>query len=173
MRWFGQNKECLILSTKPANDMGYFDKMQTLAKITNAPVQWVSDFLPEERIVEALSTCDLIFLPYSEYGGIGVSAAIRTCLKAGVPIISFNQSFFKDIVKDHELIGFIGKPDEPFPIWASRLSQFIEQYSKPEVKEQTQKKFIEERDLFVNEYSWENIAKMHLNHYFKLLTRQS
>jgi glycosyltransferase involved in cell wall biosynthesis len=124
MQLHGANKECLILSTKPENDSGYFDKAQQLMKNANSNITWVADYLSEDQISKALSTCDVIFLPYSEYGGLATSAAIRTCLKAGVPIVAFDTSFFRDVVHDEGLVEFIHNNPLEFDVWADKLNKF-------------------------------------------------
>lgn len=168
MRVHGEGKEALILSTKPENDTGYYDKLVKLHEQTKlANVKWVKEHLDEVDIVKQLSTCDLIFLPYSEYGGYGVSAAIRMCLKAGVPIVSFENCFFKDCVADAGLVKFVGKNPDHFNEWASNLNRFIKSmqtFELAHVKEQ----YVMQRDKFVQRYNWDEIAHKYLLHFQKL-----
>ena len=161
-------KQCLILSSKPANDRGYFDKMFEFAKKCNkGNLTWVGDYLEEKQIIDALATCDLIFLPYSSYGGTGVSAAIRTCLKAGVPIVSFDNEFFCDVVHDEGLVSFIGDKPQDYNDWCKNLDDYISLMNKD--LEGFKRTYLEKRDAFLTKYSWENVGKMHYEYFKELI----
>lgn len=169
MNTYGDNKECLILSSKPANDQGYFDKMQSLvSSVKNGNVSWVSDYLKEDQIVEALSRCDVIFLPYSEYGGYATSAAIRTCIKAGVPIVAFDTSFFKDVVHDSALVEFVGKHTDSFDVWSSNLNKFLEQNAKNDIYKAN---YVLKRNEFIEKYNWEAVGAMHIDYFYGLVNK--
>lgn len=161
------DKECLVLSTKPENDSGYCEKMQNFMRTCgNIPMSWVLDYLEEKQIVDSLSTCDLIFLPYSEYGGYATSAAIRTCLKAGVPIVAFDTNFFRDVVHDRKLVHFIGKDPLNFEEWSENLSAYIEISGRNEL---LKAEYVKNRDKFVEDFSWKNTGKMHLEYFYNLI----
>lgn len=162
------DKQCLILSSKPTNDRGYFEKMNSFSKKVNkGNISWIPDYLEEAQIVDALSSCDLIFLPYSEYGGVGVSAAVRTCLKAGVPIVGFDNSFFRDVVHDSKLIEFVGSNPDDYCQWSTNLEGYIANMQKDLQAFKTA--YVEKRDQFVNDYSYDNVAKMHLEYFRELV----
>ena len=87
-------------SKKPKQDaVGYAEYCDWLMKKLNlqSRVLWNTDYLEEAKLIQYLSACNIIILPYSDYGGVGVSAAIRTCMKAGTPIITSDSTFFSDI----------------------------------------------------------------------------
>ena len=166
---YGANKQCIVFSTKPENDRGYFDKVKGMFdKANKGNMQWVTEYLDENVIIEGLSTCDVIFLPYSEYGGVGVSAAVRTCLKAGVPILAFENSFFKDVVKDSNLIEWVGNDPDDFNDWSDHLNQYLDVLAKS--KDQVKGVYEQNRDKFLEVYSWENMASRYLEHFNDLIT---
>jgi len=170
MKAHGNNKECLIFSTKPFNDTGYFDKLLSMFHNMNLPTTgWVTDFLPEAELVKGLSDCDLIFLPYSEYGGLGISAAIRTCIKAGVPIVSFENSFFKDCVHDSGLVRFIGDDPYNFDDWSTNLNEITQQFKNPFSRKGIRVDYEKRRDDFINRYNWGEVAGMYLDHFAELV----
>lgn len=160
MATHGMDKECLIFSSKPENDTGYFDKIFNQVANTNAPIQWVHNYLDEAQIINGLSTCDLIVLPYSEYGGVGVSAAIRTAIKAGVPIATFQNSFFQDCVADAGLIKFIGNNPVNFNEWSANLNNYIE-YLKTD--KAYKGNYLKLRNKFVEDYNWDKVSQIYLN----------
>jgi glycosyltransferase involved in cell wall biosynthesis len=146
----------VIYSTKPANDSGYWDKCRSLlSKVPN--VQWNEEYLEEGVLIKSLSLCDAIFLPYMEYGGIGVSAAIRTCLKAGVPILALENSFFKDIVFDSGLVKFVGVDPSDYTNWSVN---FIEELTKIRDNPQISINYLQLRDKFVESYNWDKVAQV-------------
>lgn len=169
MGQYGSDKQCLVFSTKPENDKGYFDKAKGIFdKANKGNMQWVTEFLDEKIIIDGLSTCDVIFLPYSEYGGVGVSAAVRTCLKAGVPILAFENSFFKDAVKESNLIEWVGNDPDDFNDWSAHLNIYLEQLAKD--KDNIKATYLKNRDKFLDVYSWENTAAKYLEHFNTLIT---
>lgn len=164
----GEDKELLILSTKPENDRGYFDSLIQLYQRKPLPAQWGVDFIDEGGIVEALTSCDLIFLPYSEYGGIGVSAAVRTALKAGVPIAAFENSFFSDVVKDSGLITFVGDDPLDFEAWSNNLNNTINFLKGNEI---AKAEFINKRNKFIETYNWDVIGRQYVQHLQSLVQK--
>lgn len=167
MKVHGQDKDCLILSCKPENDSGYFDRARKLLN-GSTNVKWVIDYLDDAEVINQLSNCDLIFLPYKEYGGLAVSAAIRTCLKAGVPIVSFDTSFFNDPVHDLGIVKFVGSDPDNFDDWSTHLNTFIESLKTMGIAH-AKEQYLISRDKFINEYNWENTGKRYLEHFQELL----
>lgn len=167
MREHGDGKDALILSTKPTNDQGYFDKAFNQVKDAKN-VRWLTDHLSEAAIARGLSSCDLIFLPYSEYGGLATSAAIRTCLKAGVPIVAFDTCFFRDVVRTEELVEFIGTNPNNYEEWSTNLNLYIENMKGNELFKAG---YVAKRDSFLEKYSWNNVAGMHLDHFYEVCSK--
>lgn len=168
MNLHGDDKQCLIFSSKPENDsQGNFEKVHDYHTKHNNNTQWVTEFLDEKDIITGLSTCDLIFLPYSEYGGVGVSAAIRTCIKAGVPIVAFDNTFFRDCVYDEGLVTFLSKDKlNKFSAWSEELNDAINQIkTDPTIKSN----YIINRDKFVAKYNWNQIGNEYLSHFQDLV----
>jgi glycosyltransferase involved in cell wall biosynthesis len=153
----------LILSTKPTNDQGYFDRLFQANQLSNA--HWVTEHLPEPSVVRGLRSCDLIFLPYSEYGGLATSAAIRTCLKAGIPIAAFNTCFFNDVVNQSNLVKFVGNDPANYSDWSAQLTNYINELKG---NRQLYTEFAQRRDTFVQDYNWTNVAGLHLDYFYEV-----
>ncbi len=158
-----QESNALVLSTKPTNDQGYFDRLLQSSQIPN--VRWVTEHLPEPSVVRGLRSCDLIFLPYSEYGGLATSAAIRTCLKAGIPIAAFDTCFFNDVVGESGLVKFVGNNPANYQDWSTKLTEYINELKN---NKQLYTEFVERRDKFVQDYSWTKVAGLHLDYFFEV-----
>lgn len=169
MRVHGVGKECLILSARPENDSGYFERAKNLlASSPDVNILWNTNYLDDAEVIRQLATCDLIFLPYKEYGGIAVSAAIRNCLKAGVPIVSFNTSFFNDVVFDSGIVKFMGDDPDDFETWSANLNRFIESLKTMGIAH-AKERYISFRDKFIEKYNWEHIGQRYLTHFQNLL----
>lgn len=92
----------LLLSFRPQQDIpNYHNRCLRLMhrlKLDEDPnVVWIEDFLEEPELLSMLKKSKLIVLPYSDYGSIGASAAVRTCLRVSVPIVVTDTPFFSDI----------------------------------------------------------------------------
>jgi len=159
LAYYAKNRpdvDFLVFSTKPDNDSGYFVRCKELVKrLDISNFNWVEDYLPENEIVKKLSETTAIFLPYSEYGGYGVSAAIRTCLKAGTPIMTLKNSFFMDVVHYEGLLHFVGENPDNLQEWMPNANVFLRKAAESEYSAN----FLNLRDLFVERYSWKSIAK--------------
>ena len=160
-----------IYSVKPAQDaVGYFERCQDLQKFLNVgeAVTWNADYLDESKIVEELSKVDLLVLPYSEYGGIGISAAGRTALLAGVPLMLTNNSFFYDInnLETGSRLALTVEQPQDLP---ARMAKHIKAVrAKPELQGELVKEFTEARVKFFQEHSWGQVARQHLQLYDEL-----
>lgn len=159
-----EDKTALVLSNKPENDRGYYDQVHNYSKQFDN-IGWIPDHLKEVSIARSLSSCDVIFLPYSEYGGLATSAAIRTALKAGVPIAAFDTCFFRDVVYDNKLVHFIGNDPFNYNQWSSELSKFIDFVRGNDVYNES---YLKKRDKFVADYSWNNVAAQHLDYFYEI-----
>lgn len=60
-------------------------------------------YLSREELAEELSECELIVLPYMDYGNVGVSGAVREAMLAGRPILVTDTPFFKDLADGQEV----------------------------------------------------------------------
>lgn len=58
-------------------------------------IEWKTDFLPRERLCEALRGCDLVALAYGD-SAESASGALRTALAAGVPVAARASAVFAD-----------------------------------------------------------------------------
>jgi len=155
----------LVMATKPDNDSGYFQQCKDFVKRLDLNnFNWIEEYLSENEIIKKLSECNAILLPYSEYGGYGVSAAVRTSLKAGTPIMTTKNSFFMDVVHYEGLLHFVGDNADKLNEWIPKANAFLQQALKPEYSAE----FIRVRDLFVEKYSWKNIAIQTQEFYNKL-----
>jgi glycosyltransferase involved in cell wall biosynthesis len=147
-----------IFSNKPIQDgVNYFERCYKMVHMLGmvGMVEWQAEFLEESKLIGELNKCHAIMMPYSEYGGKASSAAIRMALKAGVPIISSNASFFCDLPDD-----LVTKVD--VDNIGSAMLEFIRNmpnYSK------TVLDFITARDKFLLTNSFEYIADKHLELY--------
>jgi glycosyltransferase involved in cell wall biosynthesis len=154
--------ELLILSTKPENDRGYFDSnfayCKELSQKFPNQIAWNINYISEEEIVKNLSTCDLIVLPYSEYGGFGVSAAVRTCLKAGVPIVTFKNNFFQDL-KEEKMIQYISDESDYMIPWMYNL---INRQDIEGNKFFTVDQFLEKRKNYLSTHNWVEIGRQYV-----------
>lgn len=138
----------LILSNKPRQDqVGYFERCKKTIEMLSMQdqVEWDSNYLSEDALVEKLSTCHLLVLPYSEYGGLAASAAGRTCLKAGVPMLVSDTCFFEDLPEGlvTKYKGFSGLPP-------ALLRWIYENMTAPESSyRKTVEDYVQERGRFV------------------------
>lgn len=144
-------------SKKPRQDaVGYSEHCEWLLNTLKmqSKILWNHEYLEESKLISFLASCNLIVLPYSDYGGVGVSAAVRTCLKAGTPIITSDSTFFSDI------------PESLAPKITdmSELPEVIVKAAAEHSKERVDK-FTAERDAFVKANSFEVTAQKYMDLY--------
>jgi len=118
----------LALSHKPEQDnTGYFDFCRTLLTPEIQPrVAWAQSYMKAQESWSLLNQCELIVLPYDEWGGYAASASARFCLTAGRPLLVSNTNFFDDLPdsvamrydKDEDLVEVIPKAVK----WAKGVS---------------------------------------------------
>ena len=58
-------------------------------------VEWITDFLPEEQVLDLLGECDVVALPYADTEEAS-SAALRMALASGVPVAVTRISIFDE-----------------------------------------------------------------------------
>jgi glycosyltransferase involved in cell wall biosynthesis len=61
-----------------------------------AAIEWVTDFLPNDRSLDLLSECDVIAMPYQE-SKEAASGALRVALSAGVPVAATPLALFDEV----------------------------------------------------------------------------
>lgn len=154
----------MIHSAKPANDSGYWDRCRALIP-SEGNIKWDDRYRSEKDIVTDLATCNAIFLPYMEYGGVGVSAAIRTCLKAGAPILALDNSFFRDCVFGSGLVKFVGDDPVNYEQWSKN---FVIEVNNIMNDPTIAINYVQSRDKFVESYSWEKVADIQRAVYEKI-----
>jgi len=159
-----------IFSVKPEQDsVDFFEKCRDMVEFLGLKdwVRWNDQFLEEADVVRRLSTTDLIVLPYSEYGGVGSSAAGRTALKAGVPLMVTPNSFFYDIINTGTPLVAVSPANMDLSTaLASLLHDYIQEPSKQQLRVQ---EFTEARDGFFMENSWRRCALAHLKLYNEIV----
>lgn len=150
----------LIIASKPKQDQqNYFEYCKRLIEVMGFgkdDYTWIENYINEDVAVQLLKNASLIVLPYDDYGGIGTSAASHTCLRAGRPLIVSDTCWFKDldqfIASRYETQGgltsalkhFLGESYD-FSLWTKAINDFVEQNS------------------------WSNVAKKHVQLYEALL----
>ena len=90
----------LVLSSKPEQDMtGAFAQTKQVADMLGLgdSLVWIDQYLDPIAIAKLLKACDLVMFPYTDYGGIGASAAVRQAARADVPILVSDSVFFADL----------------------------------------------------------------------------
>ena len=168
---FGDRVELRIQSVKPQQDaVGAFERFHDLIGLLGLGdvVKWNDQFIPEDQAVEELSQCDLLVLPYKEYGGLGISAAGRTVLRAGVPLVVSDNSFFADLIETGgpQVVESFGQPEELTQYLVKILGQFI---AEPVAHAAAVGNFKVRRDAFFKANGWEKVAERHLELYRKLV----
>jgi len=145
----GKEQQLICLVSKPVSgSTWYHDRCLALAK-TMSNVIWCPSFLDDSQVVLVANHCSVALFPYTEYGGIGTSAAIRLLLNSNVPIYCSNSSHFADLNRAY-------KPEISF------LTSFTNITQVPILKEIN----VAARAAFVEEHSFENSARTHLSlHY--------
>ena len=121
----------------------YFDKTMRIFEDEGIDkyVDIRTAFLDKHRIIELLSQCECVCLPYEDYGNIGISGAIRVAMLAMRPIVYTDTPFFSDIT-----FGTRIHDNKPSAIADAILN----------------KRFSTDGQLaYINQNSWKNIALMH------------
>lgn len=147
----------MIFSKSPEQDVfGYSERcLNKLRERGEEKHFWFDGFHDEEEIVAYLSECDLIVLPYKDYGGVGTSAAASTALRAGVPILVSDTCWF-DHLPDHVAPKIYngdvrGALDHVFNAGLTKIL------------------YEQEIEYYVADNSWEEAAECHMKIYKKLL----
>lgn len=156
------NYMLFILSFKPQQDtVGYYEQcrdiLDYMGMVEREDYVWIDNFLPEEQIIKYLRQCELILLPYDNYGGIGTSAAIRTVMRAGRPVFASETCWFSDIPRDVVPNIDVNKLDECI----SNHIEYLENGGKNVLEEKIYK--------YVESNQWEKTAKKHIKIYQMLL----
>lgn len=114
----------------------------------------IRDYLKEKELLEVLSCADIFVLNYKESpAGGGNSAAIKTLLRVGKPIVTSDTFYFADM--DKEILK-IAKPT------VANIAKAIKDVY--ENKDMTDN-LIKEADLFLKNNSWDRLIEKHLEVY--------
>ena len=145
-----------ILSNKPAGDQqNYYEYCKDLISLYGIKdYLWNDSYVTELDILKILSNCNLIVLPYSEYGGYGTSAAIRTCMSVNKPILVSDVSWFSD-VPENVVIKYKDNNLE------SAISHLLHGYDF--------NVYLSNMKEYVYNNRWENCAKKHIELYDDLI----
>jgi glycosyltransferase involved in cell wall biosynthesis len=89
----------LILSQPPKQNQSYYEFCKLRAQLSPKShlIIWETQYQEEQTIVEKLERCELIALPYREFGTIGTSLAARTALNTERPLFVSKTSQFSDL----------------------------------------------------------------------------
>lgn len=75
-----EDKTLLIIGSKPVQgDTSFYDECFEEA-MKHSNITWISNYLSDEQVLKASTYCHNALFPYTEYGAIGVSAAVRLIL---------------------------------------------------------------------------------------------
>lgn len=149
------NDLMLFFSTKPKQDIyGYYDQCRAMLnqykKIDKRDYWWFDQYATEDEIVKYLSICDMIVMPYKEYGSVGSSAAISLVLRAGVPTLVSDTCWFKHVPSFKNLTLSDAKRNQPVV------------FSSPSIDIEGFRKFvIENKEFFSND--WQNQLSVFAN----------
>ena len=107
-------------------------------------------YFPEAEVVRRLNAMDLNILPYHEYETKGTSAAVRTMMAAGRPVVTTDTSFFSD------LQGEVYKIPDPSPERIAAAVSFLLQ--NPE----KQRELVARSKAHLENNSWPRVAARHV-----------
>lgn len=127
----------------------YFEKIGITDKIII-----IREYMPENKLAKVLACADLFVLNYkSSRAGGGNSAAIKTIMRTQRPIIATDTLYFKDLTNEVYKISSTDKN--------SIKEAIIELYDNPKLRKQ----YVDRSNVFIEQNSWENISKKHLDIY--------
>jgi len=132
----------------------YWDRIRRFFNRQNLwnDVEVITGYLDRESIVEELSSCKLIVLPYEDYGQIGTSGASREAMLSGRPLLVTDTPFFEDLIKDKEVFKIENN-------WPDTIQKGIEKYiSEPIPSEMISR---------INIDSWKRVAEKYLDSIIK------
>jgi len=116
-------------------------------------IELYSRFMPKEELARLLAECEIIILPYEDYGQIGVSGAVREAMLAGRPMIVTDTPFFSDLDKEVYKI----RNNDPDLIAAAVLNLSLHGQVRSSIKAAMEARI--RRD------SWENIGRQYAGIY--------
>jgi len=108
------------------------------------------EYLPVVEAVRLLNAMDINVLPYHEYEAKGTSAAVRTMMAAGRPVITTDTSFFSD------LRGEVYKIPDPSPERIAGAVSFL--LENPE----RQRELVARAKAYLEDNSWPRVAARHV-----------
>ena len=139
------DKRLVCICSKPTQGSDeYWKECHTLAA-TLENVCWIENYLDDREVLAVSTFCSTALFPYTEYGSIGISAAVKLLLNnLDLKIFTSYASHFSDLPD----VGVVNKVE--------RLEDMLEQglwHDK------------EARKKFVEENSFEESARIHLRLY--------
>lgn len=118
------------------------------------------DYLPEAEVVNFLSAMDVNVLPYRDHGFIGTSAAARTVMAAGKPMVVTDVPFFSDLGDEVYKIRFATPQDLAMAI--------ITLLSDASLRE----KLMLRMQATLDRLSWSNAVRRHMAVYSEILNER-
>ena len=111
----------VFFSSAPKQDIYNYEAqclsmLNGMGKVNFKDYFYFNKYHSEEEILQYLSMCDIITLPYAHYGSHGSSAAASLALRAGVPILVSDTSWFSHIPSYKVLNLEILKKDKSMPV---------------------------------------------------------
>ncbi len=128
----------------------------------NDHIEWVLNYIPEDKIGEILSKATLFVLPYRHFKS--QSGVLMSILPVGKPIIATKMSGFTEILKDN-VHGRLIEPENPNALRAA-LEYVLSSNQRIEEMSRAVKKLSESID------SWDSIALKTKSIYMRLISRQ-
>ena len=115
------------------------------------------DYLNDEEMIQCLQVADLFVLNYKDTpAGGGISAAVKTLMRTGKPILTSNSFMFADLI-----CGEVAKVKDTSP---ENLSGAIDSLLSDT---ELQTRILDNSSKYLIENSWDNIAKKHMEIYLK------
>lgn len=110
------------------------------------------NYLPSEKIAQALHAADCVVYPYLETFSYSVSGAIRMAISANTPIVCSDITFFEDIPDDCVLKIRTNIPKDI----AIGISGILED-------EELRERMVNNQRELVERHSWKNIGKFYID----------
>lgn len=94
-------KRLVCVVSKPVQgDLSCYDECYNLAK-TLSNVCWIENYLDDHEVLTISTLCSTALFPYTEYGSIGISAAVKLLLNNNnIKIYTSFASHFSDISEE-------------------------------------------------------------------------
>lgn len=148
---------CLILASAAPNPTSRqaFQEVHAMldARGLGDVVKVEDRYLPEAEVVRQLSASDLVVLPYAEYPAHQISAAVRTAMAAGRPVITTRTIPFSDLNDEVYKV-----PDNRPETIARGVQEVLENHTLQEA-------LVSAAFRYLGENTWPKVAARHLHLY--------